>query len=904
MSHEVVSYHLSDVCRLPEPEDNVAITTHMLEAGTHVTGDTGTFSLSHTILEGHRFAVRPIAKGEAVLSWGLPFGTAIRDIAPGDYVCNASILEALNVRGLEFSLPETPNFQDRMETYHPDPHTFVPGVQVPLSDTPLTFPGYRRSTARGVGTRNDIVILGTTSQTAGYVRRLEERMRGIASGYTNIDDIVAVAHTEGGTHNPPNNRELLLRTLAGFMVHPNVGAVLAVDYGSEVITNEMLRTYMETHGYPLHEVTHRFLSLRDRFEHDLERGEAIIHDWLDTVNRTSRTEESLAHLKIVLQCGGSDAFSGISGNPLAAWVVREIIRSGGSANLAETDELIGAEPYVLNNVRDMETAQTYLSMIERFKERTAWHGQTVDANPSGGNKFRGIYNIVLKSIGAARKRHPDVRLDYAIEYGERMQTPGYYFMDSPGNDLESIAGQVASGGNLIFFVTGNGSVTNFPFVPTIKIITTTKRYELLSDDMDVNAGAYLDGMPMDDLGQQMLDLTLRVVSGTRTCGERAGHAQVSIWRDWPQTDGSQLSRLLNKPLPAGVSKPLKAASDGDVVSDTPRVRIFRTNDHCATDRIGLILPTSLCSAQIARLTAERLNQKGLGREHILSRFVALAHTEGCGVSGGASEDLYTRTMIGYLSHPLVTCGMLLEHGCERTHNDYYRQQLGLRGLETDRFGWASVQMDGGIEKVMTRMEDWFGTTLSNMAMPVIEEHGPGLIRLGLLTAGSLSDAAAESLAQVTRTIVYAGGTVVVPDNAALLKMPAYCDALLDGDTAPTLAYGQSSSSPGFHIMETQTEHRVETLTGLGATGVELMLACVSDHPMQVHPMIPLIQVGLAGDGSFDDDFDLVPEGDPVHWPGQFLQLIGEVASRRYVPKLTEQRNTNFQVTRGLLGVSM
>ncbi|HCQ01767.1 MAG TPA: galactonate dehydratase, partial [Candidatus Latescibacteria bacterium] len=71
-------------------------------------------------------------------------------------------------------------------------------------------------------------------------------------------------------------------------------------------------------------------------------------------------------------------------------------------------------------------------MIERFKERTAWHGQTVDANPSGGNKFRGIYNIVLKSIGAARKRHPDVRLDYAIEYGERMQKPGYYFMDSPG----------------------------------------------------------------------------------------------------------------------------------------------------------------------------------------------------------------------------------------------------------------------------------------------------------------------------------------------------------------------------------------------------------------------------------------------------------------------------------------
>src|SRR5690606_23581308 len=112
------------------------------------------------------------------------------------------------------------------------------------------------------------------------------------------------------------NLDLLLRTLAGWLVHPNVGAVLAVDYGAEAVTNAMLRRYMQENGYPLDQVTHRFLSLAGSFAADLAAGETIVRDWLGPVNELARTEESLAHLKIALQCGGSDAFSGVSGNPL------------------------------------------------------------------------------------------------------------------------------------------------------------------------------------------------------------------------------------------------------------------------------------------------------------------------------------------------------------------------------------------------------------------------------------------------------------------------------------------------------------------------------------------------------------------------------------------------------------
>ena len=891
-------YDFHEVARLPSPGDNVAIASRRLEAGCEVVSSEERFRLSHTLLVGHRFAWRPILGGEALLSWGLPFGYASRDITPGSYVCNARILEALRGRNVEFELPVEANFTDKITPYLLNEAHFQPGTQVARYDDPGTFLGYPRGGARGVGTRNFVVILGTSSRTGGYARALEDRLRGLASDCANVDGIVAVAHTEGGGSEQPNNLDYVLRTISGFVVHANVGAVLAVDYGTETVTNEMLRGYMGTHGYPLADVRHHFLSLEGRFQDDLARGEEWVRAVLPQVNAACRSEQSLAHLNVALQCGGSDAFSGISGNPLAAWVAREIIRHGGAASLAETDELIGAEAYVLKNVRDLATARKFLATVAEFKERVAWHGHTAEGNPTGGNMFRGLYNIVLKSLGAAMKRHPDVRLDYVIDYGERMTRPGYYFMNSPGNDLESIAGQVAAGANMIFFITGNGSITNFPFVPTLKVVTTSPRFNMLQGDMDVNAGAYQDGTPMDKLGKSMFDLTVAAASGTRTKGERAGHAQVSLWRDWRQTDTVNLERLQQAPQPQGA--PLMAAGMSIVPART--FQALRTADGVATDQIGLLLPTSLCSSQIARLIANRLNAT-FNDSPGVSRFVALPHTEGCGVSSGHSEAMYARTTMGYLTHPMVRFGLLLEHGCEKTHNDYMANQLAQRGVDRERFGWASVQIDGGIEPVTEKVEAWFGEALGGHSDPGCADAGLGALRLGLLDNGTVPEAAAEQFANLTAAVVGAGGTVVLPSTAALLSTSAYLDNLRSGLTVQvSLAYGQTAT-PGLHVMETPTCHWVETLTGLGATGVEIMLAHVSGSPMQAHPMIPLLQVASDEAAAWSADMDLTMRGD-APWTETLLPLVLSVASRVYVPKLFEQGNTDFQVSRGLLGISM
>ena len=895
----VSSCEFADVARLPRPSDNLAIAVRRLEAGTVISLDTRSLHLNHTVLEGHRFAVLAISPGEDLRSWELPFGRALSPIAPGDYICNRAMLDALAARRVEVALPTEPNFADLVQPYRFDDRNFRPGTQVAGLPRARSFLGYSRPGGRGAGTRNYLVVLGTSSRTSSFARSLAARCADVR--VPGIDGIVALAHTEGGGRDQPNNAECVLRTLAGFIVHPNVGAVLAVDYGAEAISNRALQRYMAQHNYPLTYVPHRFMTINGGFEEQLEAGERQLRLWLGHV-QAERRLVSLRHLRLALQCGGSDAFSGISGNPLAAWSAREVIRAGGAANLAETDELIGAEGDVLQNVRDLETARRFLTMVERFKERVAWHGESCEGNPSGGNRFRGLYNIVLKSIGAAMKRHRDVRLDYCIDYGEPMTSGGFYFMDSPGNDLESIAGQVAAGCNAIYFVTGNGSITNFPFVPTIKIVTTTPRFELLSADMDVNAGAYQDGTSMEDLGTALFDLTLDIAGGRSSKGEAAGHSQVQIWRNWSQTDRSQLDQLRAAVAPTG--SPVSTAHESSPVR---HFEVLSSECGAASDQVGLVLPTSLCSGQIAKLLVDRLNKQRVGFDKGLSRFAALVHTEGCGVTGLGAQALYTRAMVSYLSHPLVRCALLLEHGCEKTHNDFMRNELAARGIDADSFGWASVQSDGGIEKVGTVVEEWFRGTLASRAPATVERATLAALRVGIAASGILPDDVALTLARLTRWLTSAGATVVLPDKGPLLDSQIYVEeTFLKGRPSATLAHGATAMGTGCFVMETPTAHWTENLTGLGAAGTEMVLVHVSEHPMQGHPLVPLVQVSATPriQEIYSDDLDLMLTGPTCKWTQALLDLLVGVGSRCHSVRAMTQENTDFQLTRGSLGVSM
>ena len=839
---------LSAVCRLPAPDDNVAIATRRLDAGTRLEISGEVRTLASCVLEGHRLAVRAIAPGEALLSWGLPFGHALVPIAPGDYVCNASILQALAVRQLGVPLPAVPNFEDYLVPFELDPATYRPGPPVERIAQPRTFRGYRRAGGRGVGTRNTIVIVGTTSRTASVVRQLAARLQPLAAQHPAIDGIVAVAHTEGGGPGEPNNAAEVLRALAGFMVHPNVGAVLAVDLGIEPITNARLQAFMEAHGYPLADVRHGFLSVGAGLAAGLIEGEAIVRGWIGAVAAEARTEEPLAGLRIALQCGGSDAFSGVSGNPLAGAIVHELIRHGGTGVLCETDEIAGGEAYVMRNTRDFATARAVLRHIEGFKERLLWHGVTPEGNPSGGNKLRGLYNITLKSLGAVHKKDPRTPVEHVIDYGEPLGEDGFYFMNSPGNDLEGIAGQVASGCNLVLFVTGNGSITNFPFVPTLKITTTTARHQLLRHEMDINAGRYLDGEPMPALVAEAFDLTIATASGDRTQGERAGHSQAQLWRNWRQTNPDRIAAIEARPVPDGRPLPVAAST---AAPGAPPAR-------AVTERIGLVLPTSMCSSQIARLAAARLNDSSVGLRHGIDRFVALAHSEGCGFGGGSTYDTLQRSFRGYATHPNVAAALLLEHGCEKVPNDAMRRDFERADLPLDRFGWASVQLDGGIDRVIGRVQQWFATR--RPVSPAGRDVRLGALTIGVISAAPPEPAVATALAALVTAALGDGGTVLIPEGDPLLADAGFRAAVLGGTTPrATLVYGEPVMLAGLHLVQTDTDHWVENVTGLAACGAHLIVGAVGDGPQQGHPLIAVLQVAGPGGraGMSEDDVDFV-----------------------------------------------
>jgi altronate dehydratase len=915
---------LSRVAVLPEPGDNVGVVTRTLPAGTRVRApeedSRAELTVPHTVLEGHRVVVRPVKAGEPLLSWNTPFAIAERDLAVGDYVCTPSSLAALRGRGVE-GLPAVASARNvPMDPYRLDAARLHIGEQATPIHDDRTFMGFER--AHGVaGTRNHIVVIAASSRGSAFVTELARRFERRRSPA--FDGVVAVAHTEGGEDTTPNNLSMVLSVLAGFMVHPNVGAVMLVDEPDGVVDGGAVQRRALELGLPPVTVPHAYFSRRGAFTEDIAAAAAQVEQWIEAVGAARRTPQPVADLRIALQCGGSDAFSGISANPLAGAIAREVVRRGGGAVLAETDELIGAEGYVLENVRSEEVALRFQQAVESFKERVSWHGHTAEGNPSGGNVYRGLYNIVLKSVGAARKRDRAMRLDHVVSYGEPLPGPGFVFMDSPGNDLESVAGQVASGSTVVLFTTGNGSITNFPFVPTLKVVTTTDRFELLRHEMDIDAGRYLTGTPMQELTDAAFNLTVDVASGRRTAGEKAGHSQVSLWREWRQSsaregiaippDGRTARNFTDLPaedrdaLLEGVPLVVQEAHLPLPTAPDLHFTALRGDRNPVPEQVALLLPTSLCSGQVALQLSRTAEEEGW-LAGLVSRVVALPHTEGCGVTSGAAEETFVRTMIGHLVHPHVRLALLLEHGCEKTHNDYFRHRLVQAGADPDRYGWASIQRDGGIAAVTARVRDWVGSMAAQME-PMTEMSGSlGDLALGLEARGPVTARVSQALALVGSWIVRAGGTVLLSSRGSLVADEKFRRLAFGSPhpVQPTLAHGQAPAGAGWHVMRMPGTDWLETATGLAGCGAQLMLAHVCGATLTSSRMLPLVQVSVdaATVASRGEDLDAVLTGDYEQVARGAVGILQSVASRQVEPRGRAAGDVGFQITRGLLGTSM
>jgi altronate dehydratase len=289
----------------------------------------------------------------------------------------------------------------------------------------------------------------------------------------------------------------------------------------------------------------------------------------------------------------------------------------------------------------------------------------------------------------------------------------------------------------------------------------------------------------------------------------------------------------------------------------------------------------------------------------ISRFIGFTHTEGCGFGGEPMYHLLHRTYRGYLTHPNVATALLLEHGCEKVPNDVMRHQLGAAGIPTERFGWASVQLDGGIEKALARIENWFVERFASQPPAFESATGLGALTVGFLSTSACSATTAGTLASLAHAIVIAGGSVLLPESDPLLATRAFRDILVNPTPRATLAYGQPVVAPGFHIVASETDHWVENLTGLGGCGVHLALALVSEHSRQGHPLVPVIQLAEPAQRAVlpGAEVDLFLTDDAAADRAELVRLIAAIAQQETVPVASASGFVDFQLTRGELGVT-
>lgn len=497
-----------DVAVLLTAGDHVAIAKQSLLPGTVLVMDDGSeLRVSQMVPTGHKVAIQPVASGDPVVRYGQQIGFATQDIAVGQHV-HVQNLSIKDMGSLTLDYDFCADYQ--------------PVELVPESER-RTFMGFKRKDGR-VGTRNYVAVLASvncsSSATVAIARHFEQP--GALDDYPNVDGVIALPHKGGcGAHIGSRDLHLFQRTLAGNVQHPNVAAYVILSLGCEV---NQPTDMMEYTGMDADQPSVLTIQSDGGFQKTVEKGIEAVKALLPVANKATREPVPASELMVALQCGGSDGWSGVTANPGMGKACDIIVRQGGTVVLGETTEVYGAEHLLTRRAKSPDVAQTLIDMIHWWEEYTKYFGGTIDNNPSPGNKLGGLTTIYEKSLGAAAKAG-STPLNQVVGYGERVTERGFVHMDTPGYDPVSVTGQVAGGCNIVTFTTGRGSAFGYKPAPSIKIATNSILYENQEPDMDINAGKVLDGVSLEELGQEIFEEILAVASGKKTKSEAAGVGQ-------------------------------------------------------------------------------------------------------------------------------------------------------------------------------------------------------------------------------------------------------------------------------------------------------------------------------------------------------------------------------------------
>lgn len=509
--------NLDDLAIIVNSQDNVAVSRHGIQAGTHLRMPDGSDVLvQKEIPAGHRIAINTIPEGDYVLQYGQPIGTSL-GIGLGDRIDHENMNNSV------------PLHREVREDQHIAPPEYVSPASVD------TFEGFVRKDGR-VGARNYILIVPTSmcsSHEAMQISMQAEFQLYSRQAYPNVDGVVAIPHSKGCGCQDGSNLEITLRTLANYAAHPNVGGVVMLELGCEKTNLSVVEKHLLQRGERLDKPFVR-LGVQDLggTGETILKGLAAVKEMLPVVNRYQRTTVPVSKLVLGVKCGGSDGLSGLSANPALGSVSDRLIRMGGTVLMTEVPEFFGAEHLLAARAKDAKTARAIYEMVDWYRDYAGHAGAVLNENPSPGNRAGGLLNIAIKSLGAIAKGGT-TRVEGVTDYAEPPRGRGLQLMQGPGYDQESTPGLVAAGANVVIFTTGRGTTIGNAIAPVIKLASNGQIFKRMGSDIDLNAGEVVDGTKtMDEVGMEIFSHLKKVASGSVPAkAEVYKHREFQIWAE-------------------------------------------------------------------------------------------------------------------------------------------------------------------------------------------------------------------------------------------------------------------------------------------------------------------------------------------------------------------------------------
>ncbi|WP_352401089.1 UxaA family hydrolase [Anaerotignum sp.] len=383
----------------------------------------------------------------------------------------------------------------------------------------MNLMGYERKNGT-FGIRNHLLIIPASICAVEVATRIAQK----------LDGAISLPHQHGCCQMGADFRQTVA-TLTGFGCNPNVGAVLVVGLGCEGIQPSQIAQEIEKTGKPV-----AFITIQEcgGTTKTIDKGFLIASKFGEEISKAKRVPFSISHLTLGMECGGSDPTSGIVANPAIGFASDKIVALGGNSILSETTEVIGAEHILAQRFPDLQQRNKFLRMVEDVEKRALAVGEDLrGSQPTPGNIQGGLSTIEEKSLGCMHKAGDKAPFLGALEYGERIpdEKHGLYFMDTPGEDIDSITGMVAGGAQIIVFTTGRGTPTGCPIAPVIKITGNPETFKTMEENIDINGGKVIQGCcTLEELGNEIFQKICSVSNAEQTKSEQLGHKEFGIYR--------------------------------------------------------------------------------------------------------------------------------------------------------------------------------------------------------------------------------------------------------------------------------------------------------------------------------------------------------------------------------------